>query len=82
MESTNIRMAAPRKIRHDIGGYIPDAKPYNLRRATVDDASLVKIRVFGNEDEPVLGGIAPYPPIFRAKQSDITHMRGIRVNIR
>jgi hypothetical protein len=63
------------KKRRDLGrAAVPRAQPYDLWRSTQKNASLLKIRIFRDDDQLVFLCIFPDFSIARGTETAITHM--------
>jgi len=61
---------------------VASLNPNNLGRMTVDKASLMKIRVFGHDREPVSQSVIPNYLIIGPFQSNVTHVNRARKKTR
>lgn len=61
---------------------VAESNPENLRWIPFQETSLTKIGIFGDDHEPVFGGICPDSRVSCFPQSDIPDMNAARETIR
>ena len=63
-------------------GAVADSNPHYLRRVAKEKAALMKIGVFRDDNEAVLGGILPDVGVVGRTEPNIAHVRGVGVVVR